>query len=396
MSIFRAKESCPYRGAFGREERKMVNNVMNYYKSRKEDPPYYGYFQAEYENIYSQKMDATNVGFARAVCTGSIACYLALKSLNLEEGSEVILSPVTDSSPLFAIAECRLRPVIADCKPYSYNICTDSIEKLITKSTKCIFLVHAAGEPADIEKVMEIAKKHKLKVVEDISQSPFAEVTNINGKKKYVGTFGDISACSTMYRKTHNTSSSGGIVYTRDEKLYRRVLELSDRGKQTWKKEYDMRDPGSAKLVSLNYNTDEISTALGTLSLRKVDNVIIKRRWVQKRFYEVIKDSKTLILPRFNELNSPFLQPVFVREEYIEQKEWITKYLAKEGVNLAPYYKCYVYNWEITKSIANSIDKKNADLNFRSGFNLYLNERCKERNIMLLDYAIKKMEKEIQ
>ena len=183
------------------------------------------------------------------------------------------------------------------------------------------FLVHAAGEPADIEKVMEIAKKYKLKVVEDISQSPFAEVNSINGKKKYVGTFGDISACSTMYRKTHNTSSSGGIVYTRDEKLHRRVLELSDRGKQTWKKEYDMRDPGNAQLISLNYNTDEISSALGSLSLKKVDNVITKRRWVQKRFYEVIKNSKTLILPRFNELNSPILTASLCKRRIYGAKE---------------------------------------------------------------------------
>ena len=85
--ILKAKESCPYREAFGKEERKTVNNVMNYYKRRKEDPPYYGYFQKDYENKYAEKMDATNIGFARAVCTGSIACYLALKSLNLEEGA---------------------------------------------------------------------------------------------------------------------------------------------------------------------------------------------------------------------------------------------------------------------------------------------------------------------
>ena len=80
----------------------------------------------------------------------------------------------------------------------------------------------------------------------------------------------------------------------------------------------------------------------------------------------------------------------------MEQKNWITNYLANEGINLAPYYKCYVYNWEITRTLTNTIDKKNADLNFKSGFNLYLNERCNERNIMLLDDAIKKMEKAIR
>ena len=395
-NLFNAKETCPYRRAFGREERKAVNNVMHYYKERGEDPPYYGIFQKEYEFDYAKKTDPDNQGFARAVCTGSVACYLALKSLNLKEGSEVILSPVTDSSPLFAISECKLVPVIADCKPYSYNICTKSIEKLITNKTKCIFLVHAAGEPADIMKVMEIAKKYQLRVVEDISQSPFAEVKDIDGRNKNVGTFGDISACSTMYRKTHNTSSNGGIIFSKNETLFRTVLELSDRGKQTWKEEYDMRDPGNARLVSLNYNTDEISSAVGTLSLKKVDKVIQNRRWVQKRIYEVLENSRTLTLPKFNELNSPFLQPIFVKEEFIEKKEWLTNFLLEGGVNLAPYYKCFVYNWKITKELTTKIDKENSAKNYKMGFNLYLNERCKEKNIRLLEQKVKIMENQIK
>ena len=86
---------------------------------------------------------------------------------------------------------------------------------------------------------------------------------------------------------------------------------MSCRGKQTWKEDYDMRDPGSAKLVSLNYNTDEISCALGSVSLNKVDEVIRKRRWVQKRIYDVVKESRILMLPSYNEMNSPFLQPVY-------------------------------------------------------------------------------------
>ena len=96
-------------------------------------------FKKEYETNYVKKTDPLEVGYSRAVCTGSIACYLALKSLNLDEGSEVILSPVTDSSPLFAISECRLVPVIADCKPFSYNICTESVERLITKKIQSVY-----------------------------------------------------------------------------------------------------------------------------------------------------------------------------------------------------------------------------------------------------------------
>ena len=96
-------------------------------------------------------------GFARAVSTGTIACYLAVKSCKLPIGSEVIMSPVTDSSSLFAIIESDLKPVVADCKTDSYNICLDSIKRLYNEKTSAIYLVHAGGDPADVEEIYNFA-----------------------------------------------------------------------------------------------------------------------------------------------------------------------------------------------------------------------------------------------
>jgi len=384
------KSTCAYREAFGNKERSAVKEVLNYYKRRKEDPPYYGEFQKRYEALFTEKMDGQ--GNSRAVSTGSVACYIALRAANLRPGSEVILSPVTDSSPLFAIIECGLKPVIADCKRNSYNICPESISRLINDETSAIFLIHAGGDPADIALIEKIGDENGIEIIEDISQSPFAKAYGKENILKNVGTFGMISACSTMYRKTLQTSSSGGIIYAKNIEDYRRVLEISDRGKQTWREDYDMRDPGSASLVSLNYNTDEISCAVGHASLSRIEKVIENRQWVKKEIYDIFSENSMFILPEYKENTSPFLQPVFVKDEYLEIKSKITKQLSHNGVKLSPEYKCFVCNWDITKRLTDKIEKSNAVINYKKAFNIFLNEKCNAQNMSILKEAVKKLD----
>ena len=124
----------PFRKAFGKKEIKAIKDLIKYYNKISEDPPYYGHFQKLYEKNYVEKT-SNNEGYARAVSTGTIACYLAVKACQLPINSEVIMSPVTDSSSLFAIVESDLTPVIADCKPNSYNISLESIKRLYNNKT---------------------------------------------------------------------------------------------------------------------------------------------------------------------------------------------------------------------------------------------------------------------
>jgi len=288
-----------------------VLRAISYYKKNGQDPPYDGVFQKRYEALFCSKMSSVK-GYARAVATGSTACYLALKTLNLESGSEVIMSPVTDSSTLFAIVECGLKPVIANCKLYSYNICVESVSRLISARTSAMYIVHAPGDPADIVQLKELAAKHSLRIIEDISQSPFAAVFSGSQFLGHVGTFGDISACSTMYRKTLQTGSSGGIVYTQSRDLYHKLLEYSDRGKPIWSDGYDQRDPGQASLVSLNYNTNELGCATGIASLKRIDDVIKKRQDFKAKIYNIIGYYPQLILSIFENHSSPFFSQSFL------------------------------------------------------------------------------------
>ena len=380
----------PFRRAFGTEEIKAIKELINYYNKKSEDPPYNGYFQKEYERAYIKKTSSNN-GYARAVATGSIACFLSLKACELPIGSEVIMSPVTDSSSLFSIVEAGLKPVIADCMPNSYNICIESINRLINKNTSAIYLVHAGGDPADLENISNLTKKKNLTLIEDISQAPFAEVIFKNGLKRTVGTLGLTSACSTMYRKTLHTGSSGGIVYTKNLKTYRKIIEYADRGRPTWKKNYNGRDPGIATTHSLNYNTNEISCAIGSASLSRVDETILKRRIFKKKIYELLVNSKYFTLPSYKEFSSPFFQSVFIKEEFLNKKEVILDHLQSYNIALARNFSCFVYDWKITNKLVNKLEKKNAIKNKKKCFNLFFNEKSSNKEYILLRNAFNKI-----
>ena len=203
-------------------------------------------------------------GYATAVCSGSVACFIGAKALNLPLNSEVIISPVTDSGSLFAIIECGLKPVIIDSLKNSYNTSWNEIKKGITRKTSAIFLVHCSGNSLNTREIVKNSSKLGLKIIEDCSQAPFARECKIDCsiykestkcRGKLVGSYGDVSVYSTMYRKNLQTGGSGGIVYSNQYGIYKKIIELSDRGRPKWSKSYNSRDPGQATISSLNYNT---------------------------------------------------------------------------------------------------------------------------------------------
>ena len=114
----------------------------------------------------------------------------------------------------------------------------EEFQARITPQVKGIVVVHSLGRPAEIEAIFACAAVHGIRVVEDCSQ---AHGARINGRP--VGTFGDIAAFSTMYRKAHITGASGGVVFSRDEELHRMALAHADCGKPRWTEGFDDRDP---------------------------------------------------------------------------------------------------------------------------------------------------------
>jgi dTDP-4-amino-4,6-dideoxygalactose transaminase len=382
------KTPMPPRLALGEREREMVMAVLDYYRERNLDPGYEGHFEKQYVRAFTEMMGG---GYADAVATGTSALFIALAALNLPKGSEVIVSPITDPGSLSAIVLNGLVPRLADSKPGSYNIGVEQFAARLTPKVKGALVVHAGGQAAEIDKIVELAHSRSIKVVEDCAQSHGALI-----RAKRVGTFGDIAAFSTMYRKAHMTGPSGGVVFTKDRELYRRAVAHADRGKPRWREDFSDRDPSNYLFPALNHNTDEISCAIGLASLARLRSTIIARLAFVSDFVARLVDASTVCNPYpFSPTDSPFFYPVMVDCSAITcSKVEFAEAVRAEGVDLNPHYRFVVCDWPyIRPYLADDFDVPNAHDVCNRSFNLYLNERYGEREARDAVKAIVKVEK---
>lgn len=246
-----------------------------------------GYNGPEEEAYCKEFVEYMGGGYADGVNSGTTAVFVALKALKLEPFTEVIVSPITDPGGMMPIVMLNCIPVVADAAPGKYNTDAEQIEKMITPQTSAIVVAHIGGEPADIENIVALGKKHGIPVVEDCAQAHHAK---LNGK--FLGTFGDIGAFSTMFGKHHSTGGQGGIVYTKSEELYWSIRQAADRGKP-----FGISEPNGNVVASLNFNLDEIGAAIGREQLKKLPGIVERRREVVAKLTEEFKKLNALIVP---------------------------------------------------------------------------------------------------
>ena len=361
----------PTRYSYGEDEIKAISDVIEYYKEKDEDPGYQGYFEEKFCSEFSSFMGG---GYTDAVATGTASIFVALQALQLPKGSDVLISPVTDSGPLNCIILLGLNPVVVDSAEGSYNINLEQFKKRITSNTSALLLVHTGGEPVlDTKLIVQEAHRNNIKVLEDCSQATGALIDN-----ERVGVFGDIAAFSTMYRKNLIAGSSGGLVFTRDKDLYHLALAYADRGKQTWRTDLNQNDPSSALFPALNMNTDEISCAIGSASLNRLQDTIDKRVEFLNYFIPLLKESSKVCTPyNFNKNFSPFFFPIFVdTSKLICSKIEFSKELSTKGVGNNNHYGCVISEWEWAKKYYQDSYKAQNAVHVRdNSFNLFLNEK---------------------
>lgn len=226
-------------------------------------------------------------GYATTVNSGTTAVYVALRALNPEPFTEVIVSPITDAGGVMPIALLNCIPVVADAAEGKYNTDAQQIEKMITPLTSAIVVAHIGGEPLDIEAIVEVGRKYNIPVVEDCAQ---AHGARLNGQM--VGTFGDIAAFSTMFSKLHSTGGQGGVVYTRDEALHWRTRQVGDRGKP-----HGLPAGSTNPVASLNFNLSDMAAAIGREQLKKLPGIVDKRRAIVAELSEGMRRLKSVAVP---------------------------------------------------------------------------------------------------
>ncbi len=380
-------DPMPARMAFGPEERALIEEALDYYQAQGMDPGYQGVFEERYCSAFADMMGG---GFADAVATGTASLYIALAALELPAGSEVVVSPITDPGTISAIILNGLKPVLADSMPNSYNVGPAEIEARITEKTSCVLVVHSIGRAAEVDTISGLAHKRGLRVLEDCSQAHGAR-----HKGSPVGTFGDIAVFSTMYRKTSIAGSCGGVVFSRDERLFRKALAHADRGKPRWKPDFDDRDPAQFLFPALNLHTDELSCAVGIASVQRLEETRAKRLDFVRQVTQLINQHVTCCRPYgYNPDDSPFVYPIFVDTDRIAvSKQEFAEAVRAEGIGLNPHYRYLVADWPwVRPYLSDDFACPNARSVRDRTFNLYLNERYGSREAEDTAAAVEKVE----
>lgn len=385
------RNGMPPRRAFGEGEFRAVVEAARYYFDRGEDPAYQGRFEEAYCREFAEFLGG---GFADAVATGTASVYVALAALECPPGSEVILSPVTDSGPLACIVLQGLIPVLADSAAGSYNTSLDEIRKKVTRETSAILLVHTGGEPVpEVEAICAFAAERGIRVLEDCSQAIGARLGG-----RITGTFGDIAAFSTMYAKNLSVPGSGGLVYAKTEELYRKVRSHADRGKQAWRSDLDQRNPETSLFPALNFHTDEFSCAAGAASLRRLGETIARRQAFLRMVIGFLEERSAICFPyAFHGGFSPFFFPIFVDTERIScTKVEFARAVAAEGIGVKPHYGCVVSGWEWGgRYFRHGFRTPNAEQVRDRSFNLFVNERYGRREAEDAVEAVVKVERAV-
>jgi perosamine synthetase len=255
----------PRRRHFDKREKRAVMQLLDR-EIRKGGAVIYGGPETK---AYCQAFaDYLGGGYAAAVNSGTNAIYVALRVLDLEPGSEVVVPAITDPGGTMPVPMMGCIPIPADSDSGSLNISAEQIKKVLTDRTSAIVVAHISGRPVDMDPILELASERRIPVVEDCAQAHGALY-----KGRMAGSLGTISAFSTMFGKQHSTGGQGGVVFTKDTLLFARVRQVSDRGKP-----YSALGNPANLVASLNFNQDEISMAIGRVQLEKLAGAITARR----------------------------------------------------------------------------------------------------------------------
>jgi dTDP-4-amino-4,6-dideoxygalactose transaminase len=233
-----------------------INGVAEIVRSGKWGNPDCGGEVAEFEKAFA---DYCGSKYALLCVNGSVALRLALIACGVRPGDEVIVPPYTFIATASIVIESNCVPVFVDIDPRTYNLDASKIEAAITPRTKAIIPVHFAGQACEMDKILEIAKKHNLKVIEDACHGHGAEY-----KGKKLGSIGD-AGCFSFQSSKNLTSGEGGLVITNDDNLYQMMNSLRNVGRVEGGAWYEHHNAGC------NYRITQLQAVLLSSQLKRLE-----------------------------------------------------------------------------------------------------------------------------
>ncbi len=227
-----------------------------------------GAYIDEFEREFARR---TGTKFAIAVSNGTVALHLALEGLGAGAGDEVIVPDLTFIATANTVVHAGATPILVDVDPRTGCISPEAIEVAITPRTKVIMPVHLYGHPAEMARIVAIAKKHNLLVVEDAAEAQGADIGG-----QIVGSFGDCATFS-FYGNKLMTTGEGGMVTTNDEKLATKMRRLRDHAMSPQKRYWHTE-------VGFNYRITNLQAAVGVGQLERIDELLSLKRGIFARY----------------------------------------------------------------------------------------------------------------
>jgi perosamine synthetase len=272
----------------------------------------------------------TGADHAVAVSSGTSALHLCIRALGIKEGDEVIVPSFAFIAVANAVRYERATPVFADIEPLTLNLDPSRVEAAITPRTRAIIVVHTFGLPADLDAILDIARRHSLFVIEDACEAFGAEY---RGRK--VGTFGDVGVFA-FYPNKQMTTGEGGALVTRNDKIARFVRRLRNQGRDASKGWFNHTELG------YNYRISELNCALGCEQLKRIEQTVIRRGQLAEEYSRRLSgipevDCPPLSAPRCR--ISWFAYAVRLSAQFSEAgRDWIIREMGSRGIELGRYF----------------------------------------------------------
>lgn len=270
---------------------------------------------------------------------GTDALQIAFMSLDLPKGSEVI----TPGFSYAAVAEvCHLlglKPVYADVDLNTFNILPEEIERLITDKTSAIVPVHLFGQSADMEAIALIAKKYKLKLIEDNAQA-IGAYCQINGQRKMTGTIGDIGTLSFFPSKNLGCYGDGGALCTNDDLLADKIRMIANHGQ---KKKYHH------EVIGLNSRLDTMQAAVLLVKLKHLNSFIDERKKVAEQYNSLLSQVEGISVPKPATYSTHVYHQYTILLDEDINRELVMNKLKSEGIPSMVYYPMPIYKQEAYK-----------------------------------------------
>ena len=291
-----------------------------------------------------------NVKHVIPCANGTDALQIAYMALGLKSSDEIICPSWTYISTAEAAAILGVKTIFCDVDSNTFNVTAEFIEPLITKKTKAIVVVHLYGQSCNMEAILNLAKKHNLKVIEDNAQAIGCEYTFSDGEKKYTGTMGDIGTTSFYPTKNLGAYGDGGAIFTNNDNLAKKIKMLSNHGES---KRYHH------SFIGINSRLDSIQAEVLNVKLNYLNDYNQARNQMAENYNKVFKSVEQLQIPELNK-NSTHVYHQYTLKVLNGKRDDLMKYLEQNEIETRVYYPIPVHKQKAFSNYSN-ISLNNTD-----------------------------------